>query len=86
MFITDILAGILLIVAAVLLIIASVGYKRYRIKGMIFAIVAFFIFFIKALIYELNTLLTLNIDFMEISLLLDITILITMYFALALKR
>ncbi len=86
MFITDILAGIVLIIAAVLLIIASVGYKRYRIKGMVFAIVAFFIFFIKALIYELNALLTLNIDFMEISLLLDITILITMYFALAFKR
>ena len=86
MFPNDILAGMILIVSLVLFLVAVIGYRRYRIKGMIFSSIVFLLFFIESLIYILIVLFNLKMDIIFITFLLNLIILFFLYFAISLKR
>ncbi len=85
MFTNDILSGMVLIIAVVLMTVSFLAYNRYRLKAMLFNFVAFFMFFLNALIYSLNSLLSLNLDVVFYFLLFDLIILVTLYLGIAVK-
>jgi hypothetical protein len=84
-FASDILAGVLIIVSIILLIVAIIAYRRYKIKAAIISTFVFILFFLKGIIYELNALYSWNLNLMEIFISIDVTIMISLYFALALR-
>ncbi len=84
-FASDVLAGILIVVALILLIVAIVAYKRYKLRAAIISFFVFLLFLIKGIIYELNVYYSWNLDIMAIFLGIDVAILISLYFALALR-
>ncbi len=85
MFTNDILSGMVLILSVVLMTVSLLAYNRYRLKAMLFNFVAFFMFFLNALIYSLNSLLSLNIDVVFYFLLFDLIILVALYLGIAVK-
>ena len=86
MFPNDVLAGMILIVSAVLSVIGMVGYRRYRIRGMIFTTLVFILFFIESLLYILTVTFNLDMDMIFVTFLLNLIILFFLYFAISLKR
>ncbi len=82
---SDILAGILIVSAFILLIVAIIAYRRYSLKAALISSAVFLIFLIKGLIYEMNIYLSMNLNIPEIFMALDVIILISLYFALALR-
>lgn len=82
---SDVLAGILILVSLILLVVALVAYKRYRLKAAIISALVFAIFLLKGIIYETNIYYSLNLNVPEIFMGLDVIILISLYFALALR-
>jgi len=84
-FLEDLLGGMLLVISLLLLIIAILTYRRYRFKAALISSIVFLLFFAKAVIYEVNTLLSLGLNMMSTFFLLDVLILITLYFAIAMR-
>ena len=84
-FASDVLAGILIVVASILLIVAILAYKRYKLRAAIISFFVFLLFLIKGIIYELNVYYSLNLNTLAIFLGIDVAILISLYFALALR-
>jgi len=84
-FASDIFAGILIVVAFILLIVAILAYKRYRLRAAIISFFVFLLFLTKGIIYELNVYYSWGLDIMAIFLGIDVAILISLYFALALR-
>ncbi len=82
---SDILAGILILVSLILLLVAFMAYRRYRLKAAIISTVIFTIFLLKGIIYEANLYYSMNLNVPEIFMGLDVIILISLYFALALR-
>ena len=85
MFPNDILAGMILVVSLILTVVGLVAYKRYRLKGMIFSTTAFLIFLLESLIYMFNIFFNLQLDILFWTLLLNLVILIILYFSISLK-
>ena len=85
MFPDDILVGMVLVVSLILTFVGFVAYRRYRMKGMLFSSVAFLIFLIESLIYIFNIFLTLRLDILFWILLLNLVILVILYFSISLK-
>jgi|GEM_PF-4878593 hypothetical protein len=85
LFAEDILAGIMIIVAIILFIVALLAYRRYGLKAALVSAIVFAIFLAKGIIYELNIYYSLNLDIITIFLGLDVIVLISLYFALALR-
>jgi len=81
----DILAGIIIIVAIILLIVALLAYRRYGLKAALVSFFIFAVFLLKGIVYELNVYYSLNLDMLTLFLGLDVIILISLYFALALR-
>ena len=86
MFPNDIVAGMLMVVSAILSVVALIGYIRYRMKGMILSFVAFLIFLIESVLYTLNIFIKLKLDMLFWVLLLNLIILFVLYFSISLKR
>jgi len=84
-FAADILAGIIILVAFILLVVAILAYKRYGLKAGLISSFIFLIFLLKGVIYELNIYYSWGLDILAIFLALDVIILISLYFALALR-
>ena len=84
-FASDVLAGILIVVASILLIVAILAYKRYKLRAAIISFFVFLLFLIKGIIYELNVYYSLDLNILAIFLGIDVAILISLYFALALR-
>ncbi|MCD6370367.1 MAG: hypothetical protein J7L63_02585 [Thermoplasmata archaeon] len=84
-FLEDLLGGMLLLISLLLLIIAILTYRRYHFKAALISSIVFLLFFAKAVIYEANTLLSLGLDIMTTFFLTDVFILITLYFAIAMR-
>ena len=78
-FITDLLAGILLVLSLLFLIIAIISYRRYRIGILLLTSVAFLLFLFKAVIYELNIYFEWDLQILQFSFLMDVIILIALY-------
>ncbi len=84
-FASDVLAGILIVVALILLIVAIVAYRRYKLKAAIISFFVFLLFLIKGIIYEINLYYSWDLNIIAIFLGIDVAILISLYFALALR-
>lgn len=84
-FLEDVLAGIVMVVAAVLMLVALVAYRRYRLGAAALSAVVFFIFLLKGLIYELNIYFNWGLNIISTFMLIDAVILLFLYFALALR-
>ncbi len=78
-FITDLLAGILLVLSLLFLIISIIAYRRYRIGILLLTSVAFLLFLFKAVIYELNIYFEWDLQILQFSFLMDVIILIALY-------
>jgi len=78
-FITDLLAGILLVLSLLFLIISIIAYRRYRIGILLLTSVAFLLFLFKAIIYELNIYFEWDLQILQVFLLMDVIILIALY-------
>ena len=78
-FITDLLAGILLVLSLLFLIISIIAYRRYRIGILLLTSVAFLLFLFKAVIYELNIYFEWDLQILQVFLLMDVIILIALY-------
>ncbi|MCD6276289.1 MAG: hypothetical protein J7J42_06065 [Thermoplasmata archaeon] len=78
-FITDLLAGILLVLSLLFLIISIIAYRRYRIGILLLTSVAFLLFLFKAIIYELNIYFEWDLQILQFSFLMDVIILIALY-------
>ena len=85
MFIDDILAGMVIVISLLLLVVALIAYRRYRIKAMLVNSFIFILFLINAIIYSLNSLFSFHLDMVFYFLLFDTVILFSLYFAIALK-
>ncbi len=85
MFIDDILAGMVIVISLLLLVVALIAYRRYKIKAMLVNSFIFILFLINAIIYSLNSLFSLHLDMVFYFLLFDTIILFSLYFAIALK-
>ncbi|GEM_PF-4340646 len=85
MFINDVLAGMVLVVSSLLTIVALVGYRRYRLKAMIFNALVFAIMLIGMVVYILNILFEFGFDEVTILLSVDAFILFLLYFAMSFK-
>ncbi len=85
MFIDDILAGMVIVISLLLLVVALIAYRRYRIKAMLVNSFVFILFLVNAIIYSLNSLFSLHMDMVFYFLLFDTIILFSLYFAIALK-
>ncbi len=85
MFPNDILAGMILVVSLILTIVGLVAYRRYRMRGIIFSSVAFLIFLFESLIYVFNIFFNLHLDILFWTLLLNLVILIILYFSISVK-
>ena len=85
MYIDDILAGMVMIAALVLMVVGAVAYKRYHLKAMIMNFIVFLLFFINVIVYVCNELWNLNIGMTFVFLLVDTVILFVLYFAISLK-
>ncbi len=85
-FIEDLLAGIVIVVSAILLIVASIAYKRYRMGAALVAAFIFLMFLLKGILYEINNYMHLPFDLLTSFLLVDVIILVSLYFALALRN
>ncbi len=82
---SDILAGIIIMTAIILSIVALLAYRRYGLKAALVSLFIFLIFLLKGLLYELNLYFSWGLDILLIFLALDVVILISLYFALALR-
>jgi len=78
-FITDLLAGILLVLSLLFLIISIIAYRRYRIGILLLTSVAFLLFLFKAIIYELNIYFEWDLQILQVFLFMDVIILIALY-------
>ena len=78
-FITDLLAGILLVLSLLFLIISIMAYRRYRIGILLLTSVAFLLFLFKAIIYELNIYFEWDLQILQVFLFMDVIILIALY-------
>ena len=85
MFIDDILAGMVIVISLLLLVVALIAYRRYRIKAMLVNSFIFILFLVNAIIYSLNSLFSIHLDMVFYFLLFDTVILFSLYFAIALK-
>ncbi len=81
----DILAGIIILIAIMLSIVALLAYRRYGLKAALISLFIFLIFLLKGVLYELNIYYSWGLDILLIFLALDVIILISLYFALALR-
>ncbi len=84
-FLNDVLGGIILVLSLILLIVAIVTYCRYHIKAALLSAVIFFLFLVKALIYEVAAYLGREINLVGTFLIVDIVILVTLYFVISLR-
>ncbi len=84
-FAADVLAGIVIVVSALLMLVALVAYRRYRIPAAGISILIFLMFLTKAAVYEVNIYMDWGMDIVPIFLLADVVILISLYFTLALR-
>ena len=85
MFPDDILAGMILVISLILTVVGLVAYRRYRIKGMLFSTIAFLIFLIESLVYVFNIFFNLHLDMLFCLLLLNLVILVILYFSISLR-
>ena len=85
MFPNDVLAGMILVVSLILTVVGLVAYRRYRLRGILFSTVAFLIFLVESLIYVFNIFFNLQLDVLFWLLLLNLAILVTLYFSISLK-
>ncbi len=85
MFINDILAGMVMVISILLIFVAILAYRRYRIKAMLINTFIFSLFLINSVIYALNSLMNLHLDMVFYFLVFDTVILFSLYFAMALK-
>ncbi len=84
-FTSDLLGGMLVVISAVLFILALITYKRYLIKAAILSAFVFALFLIKGLLYELNLYFQWRLDMLWIFMVVDIVIVLSLYFALSLR-
>lgn len=84
-FTSDLLGGMLVVISAILLILALVTYKRYLIKAAIVSAFVFILFLIKGLLYEFNIYFQWHLNMLWVFMLVDIVIVLSLYFALSLR-
>ena len=85
MFPNDVLAGMILVVSLILTVVGLVAYRRYRLRGILFSTVAFLIFLVESLIYVFNIFFNLQLDMLFWLLLLNLAILVILYFSISMK-